>query len=109
MIQPPDNSIHPKSRDEWRMWLEQNHTRAEGIWLVSYKKASGKTRFEYDEAVEEGLCFGWIDSKPNKLDEERAMLRNPKPARNGLKRQLDWLLKIFAPINGGNERNGRVL
>ncbi len=58
------------------------HTRTEGIWLISYKKASGKPRFDYEEAVEEALCFGWIDSKPNKLDEERTMLwfapRKPK-------------------------------
>jgi uncharacterized protein YdeI (YjbR/CyaY-like superfamily) len=41
---------------------------------VSYKKATGKPRFEYDDAVEEALCFGWVDSKPNKLDEERTLL-----------------------------------
>ncbi len=70
----PPNSIHPKSRAAWRRWLEQNHTRAEGVWLISYKKAAGKPRFEYDEAVEEALCFGWVDSKPNKLDDERSML-----------------------------------
>ena len=45
------NFIHPTSR-------------AEGIWLISYKKATGKPRFDYAEAVEEVLCFGWIDSKP---------------------------------------------
>jgi len=70
----PSNSIHPKTRAEWRRWLEEHHTRAEGIWLISYKKGTGKPRLEYDEAVEEALCFGWVDSKPNKLDEERAML-----------------------------------
>lgn len=70
----PFNSIHPKSRAEWRAWLEQNHMRTEGIWLISYKKATGKPRLEYEEAVEEALCFGWIDSKQNKLDEERSML-----------------------------------
>jgi uncharacterized protein YdeI (YjbR/CyaY-like superfamily) len=74
MPEVPTNSIHPLSRAEWRAWLEQNHTRAEGIWLISYKKATGQPRFEYDEAVEEALCFGWIDSKPHKLDEERSML-----------------------------------
>jgi uncharacterized protein YdeI (YjbR/CyaY-like superfamily) len=51
-----------------------NHTRANGVWLVSYKKATGKPRFEYDAAVEEALCFGWVDSKPNKLDAERTLL-----------------------------------
>ncbi len=74
MTQIPPNSIHPKTRAEWRAWLEQNHIQAEGIWLISYKKATGKPRMEYDEIVEEALCFGWIDSKPNKLDEERSLL-----------------------------------
>lgn len=71
---PPPNSIHPKTRAEWRRWLAANHRRAEGVWLISYKKATGKPRFEYGEAVEEALCFGWIDSKPNKLDDERSLL-----------------------------------
>lgn len=70
----PFNSIHPLTRAEWRAWLEQNWTRTDGIWLVSYKKDTGQPRFDYDEAVEEALCFGWIDSKPNKLDEERSLL-----------------------------------
>ena len=74
MVKAPSNSVHPKTRAEWRRWLELNQTRAEGVWLISYKKATGKTRFEYDEAVEEALCFGWIDSKPNKLYDERSML-----------------------------------
>ena len=64
----------PKSRTAWRTWLEKNHIRKEGIWLISYKKATGKARVDYDESVEEALCFGWIDSKGNKLDEERTML-----------------------------------
>ena len=70
----PENSIHPKTTAEWRAWLGQNHTRTEGIWLITYKKATGKPRVEYNESVEEALCFGWIDSKGNKLDEERTML-----------------------------------
>ncbi len=74
MVKPPPNSIHPQTRAAWRKWLTQNHTRAEGVWLISYKKGTSKPRFEYDEAVEEALCFGWIDSKPNKLDDERSML-----------------------------------
>jgi uncharacterized protein YdeI (YjbR/CyaY-like superfamily) len=74
MAEAPHNSIHPKTRAEWRTWLEQNHTQTQGIWLISYKKATGKPQFSYNEAVEEALCFGWIDSKPNKLDTERSML-----------------------------------
>lgn len=71
---PPPNSIHPKSRADWRKWLQENHTRTEGVWLISYKKVTGKPRFDYEESVEEALCFGWIDSKGNKLDDERTML-----------------------------------
>ena len=69
----PPNSFHPATRTEWRAWLAENHTRDEGVWLITYKKATGKPRIEYDEAVEEALCFGWIDSKPQKLDFERSM------------------------------------
>jgi uncharacterized protein YdeI (YjbR/CyaY-like superfamily) len=74
MKEAPPNSIHPLSRAEWRAWLAENYTRTAGVWLVSYKKATGKPRFDYEEAVEEALCFGWIDSKGNKLDEERSLL-----------------------------------
>ncbi|MBD2257401.1 YdeI/OmpD-associated family protein [Pseudanabaena sp. FACHB-2040] len=74
MPEAPANSTHPLTRAEWRAWLEGNHTRKEGVWLVSYKKNTGKPCFEYGDAVEEALCFGWIDSKPNKLDDERSLL-----------------------------------
>jgi uncharacterized protein YdeI (YjbR/CyaY-like superfamily) len=74
MTRAPENSIHPKSRSAWRAWLAEHHASATGVWLVTYKKATGKPRVEYDEAVEEALCFGWIDSKPNKLDDERSLL-----------------------------------
>ena len=71
---PPPNSVHINSRAEWRSWLQAHHERDEGIWLISYKKSAGKPRIDYNESVEEALCFGWIDSKPNKLDDERSML-----------------------------------
>lgn len=71
---PPANSVHPKTRAEWRAWLQKHHAREEGVWLVTFKKATGQPRVEYDEAVEEALCFGWVDSKPAKLDAERSML-----------------------------------
>ena len=71
---PPEPSIHPLSRAEWRAWLQAHHGQTTGVWLISYKKATGKPRFDYDEAVEEALCFGWVDSKPNKLDDERTLL-----------------------------------
>ncbi|MEM6432109.1 MAG: YdeI/OmpD-associated family protein [Deinococcota bacterium] len=71
---PPENSVHPKTRTEWRAWLESHHTQDNGVWLISYKKATGLAYVDYDSAVEEALCFGWIDSVPRKLDERRSML-----------------------------------
>ena len=71
---PPPNSTHPKTRAAWRAWLAKHHTQTAGVWLISYKKATGKPAVSYDEAVEEALCFGWVDSKGNKLDDERTML-----------------------------------
>ena len=80
----PLKQVHPKTRDAWRRWLAENHGSSDGVWLVYFKKASGKPRIEYGEAVEEALCFGWVDSKGETIDDERAMLkftpRNPKSA-----------------------------
>jgi uncharacterized protein YdeI (YjbR/CyaY-like superfamily) len=58
------------SRQEWRKWLEENHNKCIGIWLIYYKVKSGKPSVKYNEAVKEALCFGWIDSKVKSLDEE---------------------------------------
>lgn len=73
MAEAPPNSIYPKTRAAWRAWLEKNHARREGVWMIMYKKASGKPYVAYDDGVEEALCFGWIDSIKNKLDEERSV------------------------------------
>ncbi|MBI5679351.1 MAG: YdeI/OmpD-associated family protein [Methanobacterium sp.] len=62
-----------KNRKEWHNWLQQNHLTSPGIWLIYYKKGSGKPTVSYDGAVEEALSFGWIDSKVNALDKERYM------------------------------------
>jgi uncharacterized protein YdeI (YjbR/CyaY-like superfamily) len=59
------------TRSEWRRWLAENHDReAEGIWLVFHKKKTGRPSLEYDESVEEALCFGWIDSIIKKIDDD---------------------------------------
>jgi uncharacterized protein YdeI (YjbR/CyaY-like superfamily) len=55
-------TLRARTRAEWRRWLEKNHEKASEIWLVAYTKASGKKFVPYGEAVEEALCFGWIDS-----------------------------------------------
>jgi uncharacterized protein YdeI (YjbR/CyaY-like superfamily) len=80
---PQIATYYAKDRHEWRAWLEQNHASAPGIWLIYYKKESGKPRVAYDEAVEEALCFGWIDSRPNAIDDESYMqLFSPRKAKS---------------------------
>ncbi|MBC7779578.1 MAG: YdeI/OmpD-associated family protein [Proteobacteria bacterium] len=66
--------MHALTREAWRAWLAANHRRARGVWVITYKKASGKPAPGYDALVEEALCFGWIDSKPNKVDAARTKL-----------------------------------
>ena len=61
------------TREEWRKWLEANHDRTDRIWLINYKKHTGKPSIPYNDAVEEALCFGWIDSLVRRIDDERYM------------------------------------
>lgn len=79
---PEAEAVFVETRAQWRAWLEANHARAGGVWLVYNKKSSGKPHLSYDEQVEEALCFGWVDSKPGKVDQERSSLyfapRKPK-------------------------------
>ncbi len=81
------DAFHPLKLIDWHNWLKDNYKKSTGIWLVTYKKHTGKPRVEYEEAVEEALSFGWIDSKPRKLDDEKSMLwfspRKPKSAWAG--------------------------
>ncbi len=62
-----------RNATEWRAWLKENHAAVSEIWLVYYKKASGKTSLTYKEALDEALCYGWIDSVVRRLDAERYM------------------------------------
>jgi uncharacterized protein YdeI (YjbR/CyaY-like superfamily) len=74
--------VELNDRADWRAWLERNHASASSVWLVTFKKSAGKPRIDYEAAVEEALCFGWIDSKSKAVDDERTSLyfapRRPK-------------------------------
>lgn len=65
--------FYASDRQQWREWLAKYHSTSVGVWLVYYKVKSGKPSVRYNEAVQEALCFGWIDSKVKSLDEERYM------------------------------------
>jgi uncharacterized protein YdeI (YjbR/CyaY-like superfamily) len=68
-------TFYAKDRAQWRAWLKKNHATAKEIWLLYYNKASGKQRISYNDAVDEALCFGWIDSIVKKYDKDRAAQR----------------------------------
>jgi uncharacterized protein YdeI (YjbR/CyaY-like superfamily)/molybdopterin converting factor small subunit len=63
--------VHPESVEEWRAWLAANHARPGGVWLVAWKARTGRPRMAYEEAVEEALAWGWIDSRAGRLDDDR--------------------------------------
>ena len=65
--------IYITNRKEWRAWLQENHQKEKEVWLIYYKKHTGIPRIPYDDAVEEALCFGWIDSLVRKIDDEKFM------------------------------------
>ena len=89
-------TLYVTGRAEWRRWLEANFDSAHEIWLVYPNKASGEPRIPYNDAVEEALCFGWIDSIVKKPDELRAAQRF-SPRKRGSrysqpnKERLRWL------------------
>lgn len=76
------NQYYARDRAAWRNWLKEHHDKAMNVWLVIYDQKSKKTSVTYNDAVEEAISFGWIDSKPNKRDSESYYQlfskRNPK-------------------------------
>ena len=66
---PTYRSVKPRSRAAWRTWLAKHHEKAAGVWLVLAKKHTGLATVAYNDAVEEALCFGWIDTTLNPMDD----------------------------------------
>lgn len=64
-------TLYVTKRDDWRAWLRKNHSSRREVWLIYYKKHTGKPRIPYDDAVEEALCYGWIDSTVKRIDDEK--------------------------------------
>ena len=84
-------TFYPETPEQWRNWLVENHTRDNGIWLVQYNKKSGKPSVSWSEAVDEALCFGWIDSLKKILDDESSIQyfgkRKPKSTWSKINKQ----------------------
>ena len=88
-------TLYVVKRSDWRKWLREHYKTEKEIWLVYYKKDSGKPRIEYNDAVEEALCFGWIDSIIRSIDEQRFAQRF-SPRKPGSK---------YSPANKERLRN----
>ena len=75
---------HPPDLAAWRAWLAANHDTVRGVWVASWRKASGRDRVPYEDLVEEALCFGWIDSTVTILDDDRGLqLMTPRKRKSG--------------------------
>ncbi|MES2652571.1 MAG: YdeI/OmpD-associated family protein [Bacteroidota bacterium] len=66
-------TFYPTSQHEWRTWLQENHVSKQAVWLVYYRIKSGVPTISWSDAVDEALCFGWIDSTKKSIDDERFM------------------------------------
>ena len=74
---------HAESRGQWRAWLEVHHDDLPGVWLCSWKPATGRPACPYPAVVEEAICFGWIDSTASRLDDDRGLqLLTPRKAKS---------------------------
>ena len=91
-------TLYVTTREEFRKWLEENHKSKKEIWLIQYKKATKRPSINYVEAVEEAICFGWIDSTEKNIDPERYALRfSPRrPKSNWTETNKDRARKMIA-------------
>jgi uncharacterized protein YdeI (YjbR/CyaY-like superfamily) len=77
-------TLYVATRQKWRRWLKTNGQTRSHIWLVYYKKHTGQPSLPYDHAVEEAICFGWIDTTVRRIDEERYMQKfTPRRRKSG--------------------------
>jgi len=89
-------TLYVKSGVEWRQWLEKNHKNKKEIWLVFYKKHTGKPRISDEDALEEALCYGWIDGIQKRIDDEKYARRfTPrKPASKLSEMNKEYIRKL---------------
>ena len=91
------STLYVASRKEWRAWLKKHYKSEPEVWLVYFKKLSGKPRIPYNDAVEEALCFGWIDSTVKSLGEDRFAQRfSPRKPKSGYSQANKERLRALA-------------
>jgi uncharacterized protein YdeI (YjbR/CyaY-like superfamily) len=74
MPSPETEHVQPETVEEWRAWLDEHHGSSPGVWLVSWRKHTGRPTVPYEAAVTEALAVGWVDSRGQRLDDDRTML-----------------------------------
>jgi uncharacterized protein YdeI (YjbR/CyaY-like superfamily) len=91
-------TIYVKNREQWRSWLQEHHGSEKEIWLILYKKNSGKPSLPYEDVVEEAVSFGWIDGKVKRIDDEKYMRRySPRTAKSAWSESnIAWAEKMIA-------------
>jgi uncharacterized protein YdeI (YjbR/CyaY-like superfamily) len=91
-------TLYAKNKIEWRAWLRKNYNNEKEIWLIYYKKETGKPRVEYNDAVEEALCYGWIDSTVKSIDSKRFAQRfSPRKKTSNLSQSnIERITKLIA-------------
>jgi uncharacterized protein YdeI (YjbR/CyaY-like superfamily) len=95
-----EKTLNLKTRADWRNWLQQNFNIENEVWLIYAKKSSGEQRIQYNDAVEEALCFGWIDSTNKTLDEANNIQRfTPRQAKSSYSQPNKERLKYLAENN----------
>ena len=104
-----NSELHVTKRKDWRLWLSENHHKEKEIWLIYYKKHTGKPRVPYGDAVEEALCFGWIDSIVRTIDDERYMQKfTPRKAKSNWsdsnKKRVEKLIHTGEMTKAGLEK-----
>jgi uncharacterized protein YdeI (YjbR/CyaY-like superfamily) len=87
-----------ETAEKWRKWLEENHQQIQGVWLRFYKKGTGVLSLKYDEALDEALCFGWIDGQAKKYDESSYLQKfTPRRAKSSWsKRNIGHVARLEA-------------
>ena len=106
-------TLYVTDRADWRAWLERHHKSESEVWLIYYKKQTGLPRIPYDDAVEEALCFGWIDSIVKRIDDEKFAQRfTPRKAKSNWselnRERVKKLIKEGRMTEAGRAKNRRV-
>ena len=103
-------TLYVSDRKAWRSWLAGNHGKEKEIWLVYPKKRTGRPRIPYNDAVEEALCFGWIDSTVKSIDDEKFAQRfTPRKAKSGLSQMNKERVRLLIAQNKMTDAGRRAI